>query len=65
MKVVNLTKLMADHGTKPRVKIIKHMGGYGLLVYEGRPDGIDTETGKLKINSFLVLGKGLIEVHAE
>ena len=65
MKVRELTRLMGDMGTKPRVKVIKHMVGCGMLVYEGHPDGVDGEIGKLKINSFTAQGKGLLEIHEE
>lgn len=68
MKVRELTRLMGDMGTKPRVKVIKHMvncGFCGMLVYEGHPDGVGVEIGKLKINSFTAQGKGLLVIHAE
>ena len=65
MKVKDFSKLMADMGTKPRMKVIKHGDGFGQLIYEGRRDGFDQDVGNLKINSFIVLGKGLVEIHAQ
>ena len=69
MKIKEMVRLMSDHGTNPRVKIVQHtldgMSDYALLAYEGRPDGMNDEIAKLKINSFTVLGTGLIEIHAQ
>lgn len=65
MKVIALTKLMNDYGTRPRIKVLKHTSDYALLVYEGKPDSIDEESAALKVNSFTVLGKGFIEIHAQ
>lgn len=63
MKVKQLAKLINDHGTKPRIKVIKHYAGLTFLAYEGKPDNIDKEVSELKVNSFTVLGSGFIEIH--
>lgn len=65
MKVKDLTKKMFDGGTKPRVKVLKYTGDANLLVYEGKPGNIDKETGELKVNSFQIMGAGLIQIYAE
>ena len=66
MKVKDLTKKMADFGTKPRVKVMQYIGdGMNMLVYEGTPQNIDKKTADLKVNSFMVLGEGFIKIHAE
>ena len=57
--------MMNDFGTKPRVKVVKHSEDYALLAYEGKPDNIDDEVAELKVNSFTVLAKGYIEIHAQ
>ena len=58
MKIKDFAKRMADHGTKPRIRVFKDADeDMMLLVYEGRPDNIDEEIGKLKLNTFTVLGK--------
>ena len=65
MKVNELTKLMNDHGTRPRIKVLKHMNDCTLLVFEGKPQNMGEEIEKLKVNSFTVLGKGFLEIHAQ
>lgn len=65
MKIKSLARLMNDHGTRPRVKILDHRDGYSVLVYEGNPSNIDNEMAELKVNSFTVLGKGFIEIHTQ
>lgn len=65
MKVSALTKMMNDYGTKPRIRVLKHTEDCTLLVYEGNPNNTDEEVAKLKVNSFTVLGKGYIEIHAQ
>ena len=65
MKIKAITKMMNDYGTNPRAKIIKHCEDCAILVYEGHPDNIDEEIGNLKLNSFTVLGKGYLEIHAQ
>ena len=66
MKVKDLTNKMADFGTKPRVKVTQYIGpGMNMVVYEGTPQNIDKNTADLKVNSFVVLGEGLIRIHAE
>ena len=66
MKVKDFAKCMNDHGTKPRIRVFK-ADEHEMLrwVYEGRPDNIDEEIGKLKLNTFTALGKGLIEIYAQ
>ena len=63
MKIKELANCMNDQGTKPRIRVIAHRTEYSELVYEGRPDSIDKELGACKVNSFTVLGKGLMEIH--
>lgn len=64
MKIKALANLMNDHGTNPRVRVIKHTVDGALLYYEGKPQSMDEETAELKVNSFTVLGKGVLEIHA-
>lgn len=63
MKLQALTRLMNDHGTNPRIRILKKADLGYLLIYEGHPDAADDEMKQLKINSFTVLGKGLLEIY--
>lgn len=63
MKISALAKLMNDYGTKPRIKVIKHLDGAGLVIYEGNPRNIEDEVAAMKVNSFTVLGAGYIEIH--
>ena len=65
MKVKALASMMNDYGTKPRIKVMKHTGDASILVFEGRPQNMDEETEKLKVNSFTVLGTGFMEIHAQ
>lgn len=65
MKIRALTRLMNDYGTRPRVKVMRHIGEAAVLVYEGAPENMDEETAGLKVNSFTALGTGFLEVHAE
>lgn len=65
MKVKALARLMNDHGTKPRIKVLKHTDDYALLAYEGRPGDIDKTIAELRVNSFTALGTGFIEIHAQ
>lgn len=62
MKVKEFVKKMNNHGTQPRIKILKHEEYGALVVYEGRPDNAD-EWWNVNINSFTILGKGLVEIH--
>ena len=57
--------MMNDRGTNPRIKVMKCMKGYTLLVYEGHPENADDEIKSLKVNSFTVLGKGFLEIYAQ
>jgi len=57
--------MMNDHGTRPRIKVLKHTQDYALLIYEGRLDNLDDQTASLKVNSFTVLGPGFIEIHTQ
>lgn len=63
MKVRELLHIMNDHGTKPRIRIIKHHSDYSGVVYEGRLDHYDAGFSDHKVNSFTALGKGFIEIH--
>lgn len=65
MKVKALVSMMNDYGTKPRIKVMKHTGDASILVFEGKPQNIDDETEKLKVNSFTALDTGFIEIHAQ
>ena len=65
MKIKALTNLMNDHGTKPRVKVLKHVNGVAILTYQGKVENMDEETASLKVNSFTVLGEGFIEIHVQ
>ncbi len=65
MKVKALASLMNDHGTNPRVMVFKSAGDARILVYEGKPQNIDEESGNLKVNSFTVCGVGFIEINAQ
>ena len=63
MKVSELLHVMNDHGTKPRIRIVKHYNDYSGIVYEGRLDHYDLIYSECKVSSFTVLGKGFIEIH--
>ena len=65
MKVRDLVKLINDHGTKPRVRVILHCSDYSSPVYEGSVKNFssDNEFGMHKVNSFTILGKGYLEIH--
>ena len=65
MKVKALVSMMNDHGTAPRVKVLKHAEDCLLFVFEGKPQNMSEEIEKLKVNSFTVLGKGFIEIYAQ
>lgn len=65
MKVSAITSIINDHGTKPRIKVMKHMKDYSVLVYEGGPESIEEDVAGLKVNSFTILGRGFIEIHAQ
>lgn len=66
MKVKDFTKHMNDCGTKPRITVYKYTDNDMMLrVYEGRPGNMDEEVGKLKLNTFTVLGKGFVEIFAQ
>ena len=43
MKLHNLTRLMNDHGTNPRVKVYKSTDMGAMLIYEGHPDSADDD----------------------
>lgn len=63
MKLSALTRMMNDHGTKRRIRVLKHMKDYTLLVYEGDPNNANDEVKALKVNSFTALGTGYLEIH--
>ena len=65
MKISALTKLINYHGTRPRIRVLKHYNDCAILIYEGRPDNIGTEVANMKINSITVLGVGYIEIHTQ
>jgi len=65
MKVAELTRLMNNRGTRPRIKVYKWKKDCVVLSYEGRPDNVGDEAGKLKVNSFTVLGAGYMEIYAQ
>lgn len=71
MFVGDLTRLVsgfdAHSGSdvEPRVKVLKHIDGAYLLVYEGRPGGVDIEAAGLLVEDFSPLGRGLVEIHAK
>lgn len=49
---------------EPRVRVLRHIDGAYLLVYEGRSDGLDIEAAGLLVEDFSPLGRGLVEIHA-
>ncbi len=63
MKIKVFAKMMNDHGTKPRVRIMKHTDDAAILVYEGDPRNMDEEIQGMRVNSFTVLGTGFVEIH--
>lgn len=66
MKIKELTGLMNDHGTRPRIKVFKPCDRESVaLCFEGRPDKAGKDISDMKINSFTVLGPGFIEIFAE
>lgn len=64
MKIKELTGLMNDHGTNPRIRVLRHGNEYTSLDYEGKPNNISKEIAELKVFSFTVLGTGFIEIHS-
>ena len=56
---------MNNRGTRPRIKVYKWKKDCVVLSYEGRPDNVGDEAGKLKVNSFTVLGAGYMEIYAQ
>ena len=65
MKIKALTRLMNDHGTRPRINVLDQRVGCSVLIYEGNPNNISDEIAELKVNSFTVLGKGFIEIYTQ
>ena len=65
MKVRVFTRLMNDHGTAPRVRVINHTDDAAILVYEGDPRNMDEEIQGMRVNSFTVLGTGFAEIHTK
>ena len=65
MKVKALTRMINDYGTKPHIRVMKHTDSCSVLVFEGKPSNIDEATEKLKVNSFTILAKGFLEIHAQ
>lgn len=62
MKVKQLTKLINDHGTHPRITIMLNDGDANLLRYEGKPENIDDSVAELKVRSFTILGAGCLKI---
>lgn len=66
MKVKDFAKRMNNHGTKSRIRVLKYTDDdMMLLVYDGRPDNMDGEVGKLKVNTFTARGEGFVEIYAQ
>ncbi len=63
IKLQALTRLMNNYGTNPRIRVLKKVDFGYLLIYEGHPDGADDEMKQLKIQSFTILGKGLLNIY--
>lgn len=63
MKIKELIKPMNDHGTKPRIRVLKHNDDFSELIYEGSTYNIDKTIAELKVESFTVGGIGFLEVH--
>lgn len=63
MKIKDLTKLMNDHGTNPRIMVMKHHDGYSELIFEGSPRNVDASIANEKVNSYTIKGKGFMEIH--
>ena len=63
MKIKELIKPMNNHGTNPRIMVLKHYDGYSELIYEGSPRNVDTSIANEIVNSYTVKGKGFIEIH--
>lgn len=61
MKVKDLIRLMNDHGTNPRIKLLKCSDP----IYEGNPDYADNTMKQLTINSFTVIGRGQIDIYCK
>ena len=65
MKVKELLRLMNDHGTKPYVQVFDSgRRRMSILIYEGKPEDVDEETGKMKVNGFVSVGIGHFKVYA-
>lgn len=65
MIVYALTRHMNDYGTKPRIRVLKRNDSGYLLIFEGSIYPVDDEIGKLKVNSFTVIGRGHLEIYCE
>ena len=63
MKIKALTRLMNDHGTRPRINVLDQRVGCSVLIYEGNPNNISDKIAE--VNSFTVLGKGFIEIYTQ
>lgn len=65
MKIKELIKPMNDHGTNPRIMVLKHYDGYSELIYEGSPRKaeVDESIATLKVNTYTIKGKGFMEIH--
>lgn len=65
IKLVSGFDAQSGSTTEPRIKVLRHIDGAYLLVYEGRPDGVDIEAAGLLVEDFSPLGRGLVEIHAK
>lgn len=65
MKVKALISKMNDHGTRPRVRVMKRTDGATILVYEGSPANADETIRDLSVITFTVLGHGFLEINAQ
>ena len=63
MKIKELIKPMNDHGTNPRIMVMKHRDGYSELIFEGRPHNVDASIANEKVNSYTIKGTGFMVIH--
>ncbi len=63
MKIKDIERHMNDHGTKPRIRVLKHYDDYSEVIYEGSPYNVSEAIARMKVNSFTVRGVGFLEIH--
>ncbi|MBR0081574.1 MAG: hypothetical protein IJP98_02405 [Clostridia bacterium] len=63
MKIRDIERHMNDHGTNPRIRVLKHNDDFSELIYEGSPYNIAETIAGLIVESFTVRGVGFLEVH--